>query len=126
MHETDDRPQALFLFPRGKLIADSQICSGRLKTVFEGECLFSEEGRMPGLIRLGGDACEDTQRLGKTGEFAPQCALEQLGNLETWQIVCGERYPRQFLHLRVYKCRKMLLLVVPQIWHEKADVLQWS
>ena len=78
---------------------------------------------MPGLIRLVFDGDTQASRLGRNGDFAPSCALEQLGRLGTWQLTIGERYPHRYWDLRVYKCRQMLMLIVPGIRDDRAYVL---
>jgi hypothetical protein len=124
MHEKRDVPQALFLFSNGLLVADDLICSGELETQFTGPCKYSSSGKMPGLIRLAFDRDTRESRLGRNGDFAPQCALEQLGSLGTWQLTIGERYPHRYWDIRVFKCRQMLMLIVPGIRDDRASVLQ--
>jgi len=124
MHEKHGKPQALFLFSNGQLIDADLICSGNLETQFEGPCKFSADGKMPGLIRLAFNGDTQESRLGRNGDFAPKCALEQLGSLGTWQLDIGERYPHRYRDLRVFKCRQMLMLIVPGIRNDQASVFQ--
>lgn len=124
MHEKHGEPQALFLFSRGLLIADNLICSGKLETPFQGACKYSDNGQMPGLKRLLVDEKSQETRLGKGGDLAPHCALEHLGDLGTWQKNIGERYPHRYSHLRVYKCRQMLMLIVPGIRNDRASMIE--
>ncbi len=121
MHENYGKPQALFLFSNGRLISDDLICSGKISTQFKGSCKYAADGRMPGVVKLKDDQSGQISRLGKVGDLAPKCALEQLGSLEQWQATIGETYPAQFLQMRVYKCRQMLMFVVPGIHHEEAS-----
>ena len=85
--------------------------------------MYSDGGRLPALIRLGVPKTRGETKMGREGEFAPPCALEHLGSLATWQMVYGESYPQEYLRLRVFKCRQMMLLIVPRICHDQADVL---
>jgi len=124
MHEKHGEPQALFLFSNGQLVAADLICSGNLETQFKGPCKYSDNGNMPGLIRLTLNAGTQEARLGRNGDFAPQCALEQLGSLGTWQLTIGERYPHRYWDFRVFKCRQMLMLIVPGIRDDRASVFQ--
>lgn len=124
MHEKQVEPQALFLFSEGLLIEDALICSGKLETQFSGACKYSENGQMPGLMTLTFDEPSQESRLGKSGDLAPQCALEHLGDLATWQKNIGERYPHRYSQLRVYKCRQMLMLIVPGIRNDRASIIE--
>jgi hypothetical protein len=123
MHENHGKSQALFLFSKGRLISHELICSGRITTQFEGSCKYSQDGRMPGLKRLELNQSGQISRLGHDGDLVPRCALEQLGSLEEWQENIGETYPAQFLQLRVFKCRQMLMLIVPGLRNDGASVL---
>ncbi len=124
MHENHGKSQALFLFSRGRLISHELICSGKITTQFEGSCKYSQDGRMPGLKKLEANQTEQISRLGHDGELVPICALEQLGSLEEWQENIGETYPAQFLQWRVFKCRQMMMLIVPGLPNDEPTVLQ--
>jgi hypothetical protein len=124
MHEKRAEPKALFLFSNGLLIADDLICSGELETQFTGPCKYSRDGKMPGLVRLVFDENYHGSRLGMNGDFVPRCALEQLGSLANWQLIIGEKYPHRYWHFRVFKCRQMLMLIVPGIRNDQASVFQ--
>ena len=124
MHEKHGEPQALFLFSKGLLITDDLVCSGKLETQFKGACKYSDDGHMPGLMTLTVDELSQESRLGMSGDLAPQCALEHLGSLESWQTTIGEQYPQRYAHFRVYKCRQMLMLIVPGIRNDQASVFQ--
>jgi hypothetical protein len=124
MHEKHGKSQALFLSSRGQLISHELICSGKKTTQFEGVCKYSADGCMPGLKKLKVNQSGQTSRLGQVGDLAPICALEQLGSLEKWQENIGATYLSQFLPLRVFKCRQMLMLIVPGLRDDEASVLQ--
>jgi hypothetical protein len=124
MHAGHGKSQALFLFSRGQLISHEMICSGEKTTQFEGACQYSSQGRMPGLKKLEVNPSGQASRLGQVGDLAPLCALEQLGSLGKWQENIGETYPSQFLPLRVFKCRQMLMLIVPGLRDDDASALQ--
>ncbi|TET85419.1 MAG: hypothetical protein E3J37_01975 [Anaerolineales bacterium] len=111
MHNKDDKPQALFLFPDGKLLSDDLVCSGISPSGLEGKpCPFSEGGRMPRPQPID-EASKP--RLGQSGELVPPCAVEYFGSLDAWQSAGEVRYPEALGSLKVYKCRQMFLLVVP-------------
>lgn len=124
MHEKQGEPQALFLFSNGLLLGDNLICSGKLETQFRGACKYSDDGQMPGLMRLAFDGPSQESRLGRSGDLAPQCALEHLGDLTTWQKHIRERYPDRYSNLRVFKCRQMLMLIVPGIRNDRASIFE--
>jgi len=119
MHNKGDKPQALFLFPDGKLLGDNLVCSGIPPSGLEGKhCPFSEGGSMPRPKPID-EASKP--KLGQSGELAPPCAVEYLGSLEAWQSVGEVRYPKELGSLKAYKCRQMFLLVVPGL---KVDQLE--
>ncbi|NIS82368.1 MAG: hypothetical protein GTO14_19660 [Anaerolineales bacterium] len=116
MHETADEPRALFLSKEGDLKPDSLICSGKLPAhLEETPCPFSKEGRMPAPQPLVEIELYGRPELGRIGELAPPCAIEQLGDLASWQGSEGIAYPEHLSALRIFKCRQMFLLVVPGI-----------
>lgn len=119
MHNKDDKPRALFLFPDGQLLGDDLICSGIFSSGLEGKpCPFSEEGKIPRPQPID-EASKP--KLGQPGDLAPPCAVESLGNLEAWPSAGEVRYPEELGSLKVYKCRQMFLLVVPGL---KGDQLE--
>lgn len=125
MHDLNGEPRALFLSARGPLYPDSIICSGILPPQLEGrQCPYSDQGRMPYPQPLVEIETHARPQLGKTGDFAPPCAIEQLGNLATWGENSSLVFPQTFLTLRIYKCRQMFLLVVPGIDHHRAH--EWT
>lgn len=121
MHDLNDEPRAHFLSAQGQLDPDSIICSGLVPPQLKGHpCPFSDQGRIPHpkpLVDI--ETCARPQ-LGRTGEFAPPCAIEQLGSLAAWGESRGKVFPSDLLTLRVFKCRQMFLLVVPGIQHDRA------
>jgi hypothetical protein len=111
MPDEADSPRALFLGDEGALLPDFQVCYGRTPGKEPGEpCPFSDAGRMPRAVAL--DARAPPAR-GRPGELAPPCALQALGSLAQFTGEIAKRYPPELHPLRVFKCRKLFLLVVP-------------
>jgi hypothetical protein len=105
MGEEAELPRALFFGDEGALLPDDLVCSGRTPGRETGEpCPFSESGRMP-LPR--------PQRADSPGDVAPPCAVQALGSLAEFAGEASGRYELKLHPLRVFKCRKLFLLVVP-------------
>jgi hypothetical protein len=114
MHQKRGAPRALFLSQQGMIFSDRSICSGDLPSRLGGQpCLFSDNGRMPYPRPLDEIKAEMYPKLGHFGDFAPPCAIEQLGTVEAWMEAHNIRYPDVVKPLRLFKCRQMFLLVVP-------------
>jgi hypothetical protein len=125
MHDLNDEPRALFLSARGPLYPESIICSGILPSQLEGHpCPYSDKGRMPYPQPLVEIETYARPQLGQLGDFAPPCAIEQLGHLKAWGENSGLEFPQALATLRIFKCRQMFLLVVPGLHHERAH--EWT
>lgn len=119
MASDDGRPRALFISPKGSLVPDSLICSGFILSQMNGRaCPYSDHGRMPLPRRPDGLL----QRLRSTIKAAegdlPPCALTELGRLEDWDGRSEVEYPPALSRLGLFKCRQMLLFVVPKAGEE--------
>jgi hypothetical protein len=76
---------------------------------------------MPTPIPLDEVAVRRTPKLGKMGEWAPPCCIEQLGALGEWEPAERASLPASLEELRLFKCRQMFVLVVPGLVDSSAD-----
>jgi hypothetical protein len=76
---------------------------------------------MPRPVRMDEVARRRSPKLGKTGNWAPPCCIEQLGALREWTLAEGQTLPEALEGLRLFKCRQMFLLVVPGLVDTEAD-----
>jgi hypothetical protein len=114
MHQKRGAPRALFLSPQGKIFSDRFVCSGDLPSSLGGQpCLFSDNGRIPSPRPLDELMTKMHPTLGRVGDLAPPCVIEQLGTVEAWMEAHNVHYPDVIKPLRLFKCRQMFLLVVP-------------
>ncbi|KPK90117.1 MAG: hypothetical protein AMJ88_16605 [Anaerolineae bacterium SM23_ 63] len=114
MHKMGKKPRALFLLPEGIFLRDDLICSGIFPSHLDGKpCPFADGGKMPKPQPLDEAKVSMHPKLGRVGDVAPPCVVEQLGPLREWRRREGVRYPSDLSPLRLYKCRQMFLLVVP-------------
>lgn len=121
MHENIGQPRALFFSPDGNLHTDYDICSGTLRSPHHpNPCPFSDEGRIPPPHPIGENKSKGEPFLGRLGELAPPCAVEQLGSFAEWQRGMEHCFPAELKPLRVFKCRHMFLLVIPGLRDHQA------
>jgi hypothetical protein len=114
MHQKRGVPRALFLSQQGMIFSDEYVCSGELPSRLGGQpCLFSDNGRIPSPCPLDEIKAKMQPKLGRIGDLAPPCAIEQLGGLEAWMGAHDVHCPDVMKPLRLFKCRQMFLLVVP-------------
>ena len=114
MHQKRGAPRALFLSPQGMIFSDRFVCSGELPSRLGGQpCVFSDKGRMPSPRPIDEIMTRMHPKLGRVGDLAPPCAIEQLGTVEAWMEAHNVCYPDVIKPLRLFKCRQMFLLVVP-------------
>lgn len=114
------RTRALFLSPDGRCTPDGEVCSNP-DGGGEGArpCPHSDGGRLPPPQRLSETGARHAAAKGSPGEFAPPCAIQHFGSLQAWQGEGGP-YPEDLHPLRVFRCRKWFLLVVPGIRDDRA------
>jgi hypothetical protein len=97
-----NQPRALFLFVDGQSLPDSVVCSGELPSQKGTACIYSDRGRFP-LNDEDGDGIDGQD---------PPCALMRLGQVGAWHQILGG-FPEDMQGLPVYKCKQMLLFVLP-------------
>ncbi len=95
----------------GELFPDTVVCSGLKVPELDGKaCPYSDEGRFPlPQVREESDSSRSSEQ---EGDLTPSCAITELGRLYDWQDLLG-KYPRDMHDLRVFKCKQMLLFVIP-------------
>ena len=114
MNDQTDTSRALFLGADGNIYPDTLICSGVLSAVLDGKsCPFSDGGRFPAPFPLDPAEPAYTLHKGRPGELCPPCVKQQFGNPGHWQGHGGQQFPEHLLHLRLFKCRQWLWVVVP-------------
>jgi hypothetical protein len=122
MPDEADSPRALFLGDEGQLLPDFEVCSGRsLRNEIAAPCPHSETGRMPRPVAPGP---QDPFARGGPGELAPPCALQALGPLSQFAGEKASHYPPELQPLRVFKCRKLFLLVVPGLRDDRPSKIE--
>ena len=120
MSEGSIRTRALFLSPDGKCYPDGAVCGNPDGGVGDlRPCPHSDDGRLPPPERVREGGAAQAPERGRPGDFAPPCVIQHFGNLQDWQGPDGLYSPD--LHaLRVFRCRKWFLLVVPGIRDDRA------
>jgi hypothetical protein len=125
MPDEADSPRALFLGEEGALVPDSNVCSGREPGKEIGEpCPYSETGRMPLPRPIHEREALRMTAIGSPGDLAPPCALQTLGSLAEFLGEAAARYPPGLHPLRVFKCRKLFLLVVPGLRDDRPSKIE--
>jgi hypothetical protein len=61
---------------------------------------------------------------GRPGDLAPPCALQTLGSLAQFAGDAAGRYSADLHPLRVLKCRKLFLLVVPGLRDDRPSEIE--
>ena len=114
MTEREDKPRALFPSPEGTLYPDSLVCSGQVPGYGSGQsCPHSEAGRMPLPCPLDAPTVRLSPELGEAGDLCPPCAVQHFGSLEAWLGGDLGHLPPGLGPLRLFRCRRWFLLVVP-------------
>jgi hypothetical protein len=108
-----DNARAFFLSTDGESLPDTVVCSGLEHPELDRRaCLFSDGGRFPLPQDQGERVSSPSPERDSNGELALPCSIMQLGSLDDWQEFLG-KYPREVQDLRVFKCKQMLLFVIP-------------
>jgi hypothetical protein len=114
MTEQEDRPRALFPSPEGTLYPDGLVCSGQVPGYGSGQpCPHSESGRMPLPCPLDAPTVRLSPELGEAGDLCPPCSVQHFGSLEAWLGGDLGHLPLGLGPLRLFRCRRWFLLVVP-------------
>ncbi len=120
MGEGSFRARALFLSPDGLCHTDKEVCGDpeRAKDA-PRPCPHSQDGRLPLLERLDEAGADAAPERGRPGDLVPTCCIQHFGSLGDWQGPGGP-YPAALRDLRVFRCRKWFLLVVPGLRDDRA------
>jgi hypothetical protein len=114
MTEQEDKPRALFPSPEGTLYPDSLVCSGQVPGYGSGQpCPHSEAGRMPLPCPLDAPTVRLSPEMGQAGDLCPPCSVQHFGSLEAWLGGDLGHLPPGLGPLRLFRCRRWFLLVVP-------------
>lgn len=125
MNASSTPPKAYFLGPEGKIFPDTLICSGMLPAELQGKpCPYSQNGRLPDPVPFNENDPSYSLDKGKPGDLCPPCVKQKLAHLGHWQGHGGQQFPKEFLPLRLFKCRMWLWLVVPGLYDDNPTELK--